>query len=122
MSDVTQVPAPVPPDEGDAWYAPAVRAQYEVAPDVVVTIRERADAFAYAFREPSLAREAHLERVESYVAEASVQPPLTREGAAERLRAGLPSKWGQALDYGSMMHDFDRGIPRREHSHYCCSG
>lgn len=39
--DPSTVPAPDPPDSPDAWYAPAVRAQYEVSPDVVVTIRSR---------------------------------------------------------------------------------
>ena len=35
------VPAPVPPDDPEAWYAPAVRAQYESASGVVATVRER---------------------------------------------------------------------------------
>jgi len=38
------VPAPEPPDAPDAWYAPGVRAQYEVRPGVVVTIREHGPA------------------------------------------------------------------------------
>ncbi len=36
-----QVPAPVPPDDPDAWYAPDVCTQDEVHPGVVATIRER---------------------------------------------------------------------------------
>ncbi|OYR81421.1 hypothetical protein DJ84_13000, partial [Halorubrum ezzemoulense] len=35
------VPAPVPPGDPEAWYAPDVRAQYEAAPGVVATVRER---------------------------------------------------------------------------------
>ena len=49
------VPAPLPPDDPEAWYAPDVRAQYEVTPGVVATIRERAgDGFGYRTREPGL--------------------------------------------------------------------
>ncbi|MGB9963957.1 DUF7261 family protein [Halobacterium hubeiense] len=33
------VPSPVPPDDPDAWYAPAVRSQYEVHGGVVVQER-----------------------------------------------------------------------------------
>lgn len=98
MVETVDVPSPVPPDDKDAWYAPAVRAQYEVESGIVVTIRERAEAFSYEVREPTLARPDRLARVESYFADASVQQPLTREGAAERIRAGLPPKWADALD------------------------
>ena len=35
------VPSPVPPDSSDAWYAPTVRAQYELAPGVTATVHER---------------------------------------------------------------------------------
>jgi type IV secretory pathway ATPase VirB11/archaellum biosynthesis ATPase len=95
----TVVPAPVPPDDVDAWYAPAVRAQYAVAPGVVVTIRGDG-TFNYEVREPSLtqAERAALDRVEDYFADANVQPPLTREGAVERLRSGFAPKERQAID------------------------
>ena len=39
--DSFAVPTPVPPDDPQAWYAPDVRAQDEVHPGVVMTIRER---------------------------------------------------------------------------------
>ncbi|MFC6753736.1 hypothetical protein, partial [Halorubrum tibetense] len=49
------VPAPIPPDDPEAWYAPDVRAQYESAPGVVATIRERdGGRFSYDAREPPL--------------------------------------------------------------------
>jgi len=57
VTEPPTVPAPEPPDAPDAWYAPEVRAQYEVRPGVVVTIRERERSgteFEYAVREPSL--------------------------------------------------------------------
>ena len=50
----TAVPAPVPPDDGDAWYAPDVCAQDEIHPGVVATIRETREGFAYEVRDPSL--------------------------------------------------------------------
>ncbi|WP_255197704.1 hypothetical protein [Halorarius litoreus] len=92
------VPSPVPPDDRDAWYAPAVHAQYAVGHRVIVSIHEGPDAFTYEVREPSCPDDEALERAESYFEEASVQPPLTREGAAERLEHGLPAKWDDALD------------------------
>ena len=50
------VPAPEPPDSTDAWYAPSVRAQYEVTPGVVTTIHDGPDGvgFTYQIREPAL--------------------------------------------------------------------
>jgi hypothetical protein len=81
------VPAPAPPDDPDAWYAPGVRAQYEVHPGVVVTVRERRDEgprFAYAVREPSLSGggEQGLDRLRDYFADAPPDRPLTRERVA----------------------------------------
>jgi hypothetical protein len=78
------VPAPEPPDSPDAWYAPGVRAQYEVQPGVVVTIRERGGPgteFEYAVREPSLsaAGDAGLDRLRDYFADAPPDRPLTQE-------------------------------------------
>jgi len=85
------VPPPVPPDDGDAWYAPAVRAQYGVHPGVVATIRETETGFAYEVREPALgARELDaLERVHDHFAEANLARPRTREGAIERMTGGF---------------------------------
>lgn len=79
------VPASEPPDSPDAWYAPDVRAQYEIRPIVVETIRKRgrpATEFAYAVREPSLQAtgEAGLERLRDYFDDAPPDRPLTREG------------------------------------------
>jgi type IV secretory pathway ATPase VirB11/archaellum biosynthesis ATPase len=97
------VPAPEPPDAPDAWYAPGVRAQYEVRPGVVVTIREREQPgteFEYAVREPSLsgAGAAGLDRLRDYFADAPLDRPLTREGARERMREGFDGKYERVLD------------------------
>ena len=101
MSNV-EVPAPVPPSSPDAWYAPAVRDQYTVAPGVVVTVRERAGdpPFAYETRLPAVPRGERetLTRLREFFADATVQPPLTREAARERVAAGLPDKWARAVD------------------------
>ncbi|MFB6205368.1 MAG: type II/IV secretion system ATPase subunit [Haloglomus sp.] len=101
--DPPTVPAPEPPDSPDAWYAPGVRAQYEVRPNVVVTVRERGEAstaFSYAVREPSLsgAGKAGLERLRDYFADAPPDRPLTREGARERMQTGFEGKYERALD------------------------
>jgi len=80
------VPAPVPPDDADAWYAPEVRSQYEVHPGVVVTVSEREDGFEYGVRTPPLGdsdAEA-FERVTDYFADAQLSRPRTREGTRER--------------------------------------
>jgi type IV secretory pathway ATPase VirB11/archaellum biosynthesis ATPase len=107
VAESPTVPAPEPPDSPDAWYAPGVRAQYEVAPGVVVTVRERSGdrhgsgvAFSYAVREPSLsgAGEAGLDRLRDYFADAPPDRPLTREGARERVREGFDGKHERVLD------------------------
>ena len=61
------VPPPLPPDDPEAWYAPDVRAQYELHPGVVATVREREDGFEYDIREParSPAGERALRRIEA---------------------------------------------------------
>ncbi|MDG5778333.1 hypothetical protein VB773_19615 [Haloarculaceae archaeon H-GB2-1] len=41
------VPAPLPPDDPEAWYAPDVLSQYSVYPGVVVTITQTGTGFAY---------------------------------------------------------------------------
>ncbi|UVE51735.1 type II/IV secretion system ATPase subunit [Haloferax larsenii] len=94
------VPAPVPPDDPAAWYAPNVRAQYEVAPDTVVTISDADHGFDYDVREPSLGvREARaLETVRDHFSTVTRRRPLTREGAAERAADGLSPKYRRVLD------------------------
>ena len=88
------VPAPVPPGDADAWYAPDVRAQYRVAPDVVATVRETETGFAYDVREPSLSPPecAIVDRVREYFADANLQAPRTREAVRDRLRDGFAGK------------------------------
>jgi type IV secretory pathway ATPase VirB11/archaellum biosynthesis ATPase len=94
------VPAPVAPDQPDAWYAPEVRAQDEIHPGVVATIRETADGFSYEVREPSLTAEGHdaLARVREHFADAHLKHPLTREGAIERMDAGFDEKYRTVID------------------------
>lgn len=88
------VPAPIPPDDPDAWYAPDVRDQYEIHPGVVATIRETDGGFHYHVREPTLtaADEAALERVKDHYTEANLSRPLTREGTIERVEFGIGDK------------------------------
>ncbi|MFC5970919.1 type II/IV secretion system ATPase subunit [Halomarina salina] len=99
LSEVT-VPAPLPPDDPDAWYAPDVRRQEAVHPGVVVTVRGERDGFEYETRTPSLSAAGHdaLADVESYFEGASVERPLTREGAAERMADGFAPKYDRAID------------------------
>ncbi|MFD1512728.1 type II/IV secretion system ATPase subunit [Halomarina rubra] len=94
------VPAPLPPADPEAWYAPDVRRQEAVHPGVVVTVRGGRDEFEYDTRTPSLSadgREA-LADVTGYFAGASVDRPLTREGAAERMAEGFSPKYDRAVD------------------------
>ncbi|WP_135820224.1 type II/IV secretion system ATPase subunit [Halostella litorea] len=94
------VPPPLPPDDPEAWYAPDVRSQYEIHPDVVATVRETDDAFAYDVREPRLSaadRDA-VERVVEHFERATLRRPLTREGTAERMREGFAPKYRRAID------------------------
>jgi len=94
------VPPPLPPDDPEAWYAPDVRAQYELRPDVVATVRETDDAFAYDVREPRLsAADWHAVRsVVDHFESATLRRPLTREGTAERMREGFAPKYRRAID------------------------
>ncbi|MDZ5811734.1 type II/IV secretion system ATPase subunit [Halorubrum sp. AD140] len=95
------VPAPVPPDDPEAWYAPDVRAQYEAAPGVVATVRERdGGRFGYDVREPPLspADERALERVRDHFSAVRHRRPLTRVGVVERAEAGFEPKYDRALD------------------------
>ncbi|SFF89592.1 Type IV secretory pathway ATPase VirB11/Archaellum biosynthesis ATPase [Halopelagius inordinatus] len=97
-----RVPAPVPPSDGDAWYAPDVRAQYEVAPGVVTTVRDDEDGvgFVYDVREPGLGprEEAALSSIRSHFSVVNRRRPLTREGTAERAAGGVPPKYRRVFD------------------------
>jgi type IV secretory pathway ATPase VirB11/archaellum biosynthesis ATPase len=101
-ADALVVPAPEPPDGADAWYARTVRAQYEVAPGVVATVRDAVDGvgFSYHLREPALGASAEraLASVTTYFSSIEVRRPLTRQGTAERAAAGLPAKYRRVLD------------------------
>ncbi|MFB6142911.1 MAG: type II/IV secretion system ATPase subunit [Halorientalis sp.] len=94
------VPAPVPPDDPEAWYAPDVCDQTAVHPGVVATIREAEGGFAYDVREPSLGApgRAALARIREHFAEAGLDRPVTREGAVERMAAGFPGKTRRVVD------------------------
>lgn len=94
------VPAPVPPDDGDAWYAPDVCAQDEIHPGVVATIRETREGFAYEVRDPSLTadEENTLDRVHDHFADAGLERPLTREGTIERMERGFEPKYREVID------------------------
>jgi len=94
------VPAPVPPDDPEAWYAPAVRAQYESEPGVVATVRERdGGRFGYDVREPPLstADERALDRVRDHFSDVRHRRPLTRVGVVERAESGFEPKYERAL-------------------------
>ncbi|TKX84108.1 secretion system protein, partial [Halorubrum sp. SS5] len=95
------VPAPVPPDDPEAWYAPDVRAQYEAAPGVVATVRERdGGRFGYDVREPPLspADERALDRVRDRFSAVRHRRPLTRVGVVERAERGFEPKYATAID------------------------
>ena len=95
------VPAPVPPADPDAWYAPDVRAQYESAPGVVATIRSlETGGFAYDVREPHLspADERALDAVRAHFASTRGRRPLTRAGAIELAATGFEPKYARVLD------------------------
>ena len=94
------VPAPEPPDSPDAWYAPDVHDQYILDAGVVATVRSAGAEFVYDVREPSLSATAAsaLDRVLDHFAGADPRRPRTRQGAAERLRAGFDPKYERAID------------------------
>ncbi|MWG36921.1 type II/IV secretion system ATPase subunit [Halomarina oriensis] len=96
----TTVPAPRPPGDPEAWYAPDVHRQEAVHPGVVVTVRGTHEPFSYETREPSLSRggRSALNAVETYFSDASVERPLTRDGAAERMAEGFAPKYDRAVD------------------------
>ncbi len=113
------MPAPVPPDDGAAWYAPDVREQDEIHPGVVVTVR-RADGFRYEVREPPLdARERErLATVEAYFDGANIERPRTREGAVERMERGFDPKHRRVID---RLVDCSPASRRRVAYHALCS-
>jgi len=114
------VPAPIPPDDPEAWYAPDVRAQYESAPGVVATIRERGGGrFSYDAREPPLspADERALDAVREHFSEVDHRRPLTRAGAVERAEAGFEPKYARVLD---RLLDTTAAGRRRVNHHALC--
>jgi type IV secretory pathway ATPase VirB11/archaellum biosynthesis ATPase len=113
------VPAPVPPDDADAWYAPEVRSQYEVHPGVVVTVSEHDGDFEYAVRTPPLGAddEAAVARVVDYFADAQLSRPRTREGTRERVAAGLGEKHRRVL---ARLTGCSRAARRRVEFHVLC--
>jgi len=115
-----EVPAPVAPDDPDAWYAPDVREQDEIYPGVVVTVTETGQRFAYDVREPQLSNADldALETVEAYFADAHVDRPRTREGAVERVAAGLDEKHERVID---RLVDCSTAARRRLDYHALCS-
>jgi len=113
------VPAPIPPDDSNAWYAPDVRSQYEVHPGVVVTVTERNGEFAYDARPPVLGtadRDA-LDSVTEYFADAQLSRPRTREGTRERVADGLGEKHRRILE---RLTDCSPAARRRVEFHALC--
>jgi type IV secretory pathway ATPase VirB11/archaellum biosynthesis ATPase len=100
LDEVPTVPAPEPPDSAKAWYAPSIHDHYEIVPGVVATVEGGDDGFRYGVREPSLSAdtESDLRAVREHFADAEPTRPRTREGAAERFRAGFDQKYGQIID------------------------
>ena len=94
------VPAPLPPDDPEAWYAPAVQDQREVSPGVVVTIARRGREFTYEVREPALtaAGEQRLDAIDRHFEGVDLQRPRTREGAAEVMAEGFAPKHEHIID------------------------
>jgi len=101
-TDRHPVPAPIPPDDPDAWYAPDVVDQREVHPGVVVTIRDDAGTtFGYETREPGLGPRDRAELAtvrEHFAAATGRRRPLTREGTKERAESGFTPKYQRVLD------------------------
>jgi len=95
------VPPPLPPDDPAAWYAPDLRAQYEVHPGVVVTVRRgEGERFRYEVREPAVSagdRRA-LSRIAREFEGASLSRPVTREGTRERMAEGFDPKHRETID------------------------
>ncbi|SEO45032.1 hypothetical protein SAMN04487948_102475 [Halogranum amylolyticum] len=86
------VPAPLPPDDPDAWYASDVRAQSEVHADVVATIRETQTGFGYEIREPVFgARGEYTWSQRAFAADGVNRSlePFVRQVEQSRLEAGV---------------------------------
>jgi len=113
------VPPPIPPADRDAWYAPAVRAQYEVSPGVVATIAEAERDFTYRIREPGLGPRdrAALDAIRDHFGSVSGRRPLTREGTAERAARGFSPKYRRVLD---RLLDTSAASRRRVEYHALC--
>ncbi|MBV0923884.1 type II/IV secretion system ATPase subunit [Halomicroarcula limicola] len=116
---VQSVPAPIPPDDSAAWYAPDVREQDEIYPGVVVTVR-RTDGFRYEVRGPLLgeAEAETLSAVEAYFEGANIERPRTREGAIERMERGFDPKHRRVID---RLVDCSPAARRRVAYHALCS-
>jgi type IV secretory pathway ATPase VirB11/archaellum biosynthesis ATPase len=99
-SDGYTVPAPRPPDDGEAWYAPGILAQRTVHQGVVTTVREHDGELRYEAREPELpaAGERALVRIDDHFEGAELRRPLTREGARELMATGFDPKYREAID------------------------
>lgn len=110
--DPPTVPAPAPPADTDAWYAPAVRRQRELHPGVVATVSEADDGFQYCVREPTLSpsESAALDGVRDHFADAQRRRPLTRQGTVERAESGFEPKYERTLD---RLLDVSAGARRR---------
>ncbi|WP_327052845.1 type II/IV secretion system ATPase subunit [Halomicrococcus gelatinilyticus] len=116
---------PVPPGDPDAWYAPDVRAQRELYPGVVATVRETAEGFHYDVREPALgpADERALERIHDHFEGANLRRPLTREGAVERVDAGFDPKYRRVIDrLTDLSHDARRRVDYHALADLLCLG
>lgn len=98
--DAPTVPAPAPPDRRDAWYAPNVHEQYEIAAGTVATVKSGPDEFHYDVREPTLSDNvtADLQAVRDHFAEAEPSRPRTQEHAAERFHDGFDDKYERVID------------------------
>jgi type IV secretory pathway ATPase VirB11/archaellum biosynthesis ATPase len=94
------VPAPLPPDDPEAWYAPDVQAQYAVHPGVVVTITRAGVDFEYAVREPVLtdADRERFDAVREHFADAHLERPRTHEGAVEVMASGFSAKHDRVIE------------------------
>ena len=94
------VPSPVPPGAAKAWYAPTVRDQYTIGPDVVATVSDGDDGFEYETRGPPLSQRTRAAQngVESYLDPVDIERPRTREGTIDRIETGLSPTYRRAVD------------------------